>query len=138
MRIVKSDHSKLARTDQQLRDLAASDADWFVRSVEDVNQLRETDDHPLAKLPAEDFRAFVDGLVFRKGGVAGGTYKPLMNTLNLPGIVEVFASLGMHMELFSDEANSSCQECACSPQGTCDFDFWSFCSSLCQPQVVVE
>lgn len=130
MRIESIDKTRLARTDKELVDLAASESDWFVRSVEDVHQLRAEGGNVFAKLPQDDYDEFVAGLQFQNGGVAGGYYKPLLNTLNLPAIGEVFAHFGMSMELFLDDAQDSCQECACTGSG-CTFDFWSFCSSLC-------
>jgi hypothetical protein len=130
MRLAKVEQSKLARTDQELIELAASDADWFLRSSEDLDQLRAAPDNPISKLSPEDYQAFSEKLIFRNGGVAGGYYKPLMNSLNLPEIVQVFALMGMSMELFTSDETTSCQECACGGGG-CTFDFWSFCSSLC-------
>lgn len=130
MKIEKVIQSRLARTDQQLRQLITSNEHWFVKSVEDVWQLREARDTPFAKLPEPDFYAFVASLQFKNGGVAGGCYKPLMNTLRLPEIFDVFAYFGMSMELFISEENDSCQECKCGGGG-CSFSFWDFCSSLC-------
>jgi hypothetical protein len=120
--------SRLAKTDQELRDLAASDADWFVRTADDMRQLREVGDNAFAKLPENEFLAFLASLRFENGGVASGCYKPLMYTLTLSEIFEVFAHFGMSMELFTSEENDSCLECKCP---NCDFSFWDFCSSLC-------
>jgi hypothetical protein len=130
MKIEKVVQSRLARTDQQLRQLISGNEHWFVKSIEDVWQLREARDTPFAKLPEPDFFAFVASLHFKNGGVAGGCYKPLMNTLRLPEIFDVFAHFGMSMELFISEENDSCQECKCGGAG-CSFSFWDFCSSLC-------
>ena len=128
MNIQTIDKSKLATTDQELLDLVASDADWFVRTDEDVRQLRAAGDNPFAKLPENEFLAFLATLRFENGGVSGGSYKPLMYTLMLSEIFEVFAHFGMSMELFTREDNTSCLECICP---NCDFSFWDFCSSLC-------
>jgi len=128
MNIAPMDKSRLAETDQELRDLAATEADWFARTADDVKQLREAGDNPFAKLPESDFNAFLASLRFASGGVSGGSYKPLMNTLTLPDIIDVFAHFGMSMELFTRDANKSCLECKCPG---CSFSFWDFCSSLC-------
>jgi hypothetical protein len=127
MRIGPLDKSRLAKTDQELRDLARSDADWFVRTSDDVTELREAGDNPFAKLPENEFLAFLATLQFENGGVAGGSYKPLMYTLTLSEIFEVFAHFGMSMELFTREETESCLECK-APD--CHFSFWDFCSSL--------
>jgi hypothetical protein len=128
MKIGSIDKSQLARTDQELLDLVASDADWFVRTADDVRELRAAGDNPFARLPENEFLAFLATLRFKNGGVSGGSYKPLMYTLTLSDIFEVFAHLGMSMELFTREENDSCLECICP---NCDFSFWDFCSSLC-------
>lgn len=128
MNITTIDKSKLARTDKDLLDLAASDADWFARTSDDVRQLRKEPGTVFAKLPEPDFRAFLSTLKFNGGGVAGGCYKPLMNTLTLTEIFEVFNHFGMGMELFVDDSTDSCLECACPD---CHFSFWDFCTSLC-------
>jgi hypothetical protein len=75
-----------------------------------------------AKLPRPDYQEFVDSLVFNNGGVAGGCYKPLMYTLTLPEIHEVFAHFGMSMQLFTDDTQESCLECRFSGNG-CSFSF---------------
>src|ERR1700712_903234 len=98
MKIEKVIQTRLARTDKQLQQLVGGNADWFVRSVEDVWQLREARGTAFARLPEPDFLAFVASLQFKNGGVAGGCYKPLMNTLRLPEIFEIFAHFGMSME----------------------------------------
>jgi hypothetical protein len=128
MKIASIDKSRLAKTDQELRDLAASEADWFVRTADDVRQLRDARDNVFAKLPETDFLAFLASLRFKNDGVAGGCYKPLMSTLTLPDIFEVFAHFGMSMELFTRDDTNSCLECKCPD---CSFSFWDFCSSLC-------
>jgi hypothetical protein len=128
MKIAPIDKSKLARTDKDLIELAASGADWFARTSDDVRQLRTEAGTVFAKLPEPDFRAFLSSLKFKNGGVAGGCYKPLMNTLTLSEIFEAFSHFGMSMQLFADETTDSCLECACPD---CHFSFWDFCSSLC-------
>jgi len=128
MKIAPIDKSKLARTDKDLIELAASGADWFARTSDDVRQLRTEAGTVFAKLPEPDFRAFLSSLKFKNGGVAGGCYKPLMNTLTLSEIFEAFSHFGMSMQLFADETTDSCLECACPD---CHFSFWAFCSSLC-------
>lgn len=127
MKVGSIDKSRLAKTDQELRDLAGSDADWFVRTADDVRYLREVGDNPFAKLPENEFQAFLATLQFANGGVAGGSYKPLMYTLTLSEIFEVFAHFGMSMELFTREEEGGCLECK-APD--CHFSFWDFCSGL--------
>jgi hypothetical protein len=128
MNITPIDKSRLAKTDQELLNLVASDADWIARTADDLKQLRAAGSNPFAKLPEKDFNEFVAGLCFEKNGVGGGYYKPLMNSLMLSEIHDVFAHFGMSMELFSRAENRSCLECKCPD---CDFSFWHFCSSVC-------
>jgi hypothetical protein len=131
MKVGSIDKSRLAKTDQELRDLAGSDADWFVRTADDVRHLREVGDNAFAKLPENEFHAFLATLQFANGGVAGGSYKPLMYTLTLSEIFEVFAHFGMSMELFAREEESGCLECK-APD--CHFSFWDFCSGLAKAE----
>lgn len=98
------------------------------QSADDVRQLRAAGDTVISRLPEPDYRAFLSSLKFKGGGVAGGCYKPLMYTLTLTEIFEVFSHLGMGMELFLSSDSGSCLECACPD---CHFSFWDFCTSLC-------
>jgi hypothetical protein len=52
------DKAKLAKTDQEYTDLLSSRADWIARTADDVRQLRQAGDCPLAKLPENDFKEF--------------------------------------------------------------------------------
>lgn len=135
MKIERIDNSRLATTGEELRALAASDADWIVRSADDVWQLREAGNNAFAKLPRTDFIAFAESLQFHNGGVVGGCYKPLMSTLMLSEIFEVFAHFGISAGLLACQTDreESCQECYCdTSEMRCKFEFWSFCSSLCR------
>src|SRR6202012_2919709 len=71
--------NQLAKTADDYVKLLASNADWIVRSKEDFKALRQTGKGPLSKLEDADFTAFVDSLEYMHGGVAHGSYKPLMN-----------------------------------------------------------
>ncbi|MEV4438612.1 hypothetical protein AB0K09_06235 [Streptomyces sp. NPDC049577] len=131
MKIEKIDYSRLAKTGKELRDLAASEADWIVRNLDDLRQLRAAGNNAVARLAATDFEAFAGSLRFAHGGVAGGCYRPLMSTLSLSDIFEVFAYFGISAGLLSSQTDpESCQECECT-SGNCEWSWGSFCSSLC-------
>ncbi|HEU0042181.1 MAG TPA: hypothetical protein VFQ15_07515 [Jiangellaceae bacterium] len=131
MKLEAVDKTRLARTGQEYLDLLLSDADWIVRSPADMLQLRNMGDGPLAKLSHDDFRAFVDGLEFKAGGVGGGYYKPLMSGLALTEIFEVFERFGMSREYALETHDSKC-----IGGTTCEFSFFSFCpTSVCQHAV---
>ncbi|HEY2521904.1 MAG TPA: hypothetical protein VGJ19_17485 [Streptosporangiaceae bacterium] len=138
MRIAPIDSSKLADTNQEFRTLMASDADWIVRSADDLRQLREAGDNPFAKLPDNDFNEFLSSLKFNGGGVSTGHYRPLMASLTLTDIDEVFARFGMSRQLSKETLEAECVN------GVCEFSFWSFCSHTCgsdletQPVTVIE
>jgi hypothetical protein len=125
------DKSRLAKTDQELRSLAYSDADWFARTADDVRQLRAAGDNAFARLPETDFNAFLSTLVFENGGFAGCCYKPLMYTLTLSEIFEIFAHFGVSMELFTRDDSGGCLECHPSD---CSFSFWSLCTGMTKAQ----
>ena len=123
MNIAEIEQAKLAKTDQEYLDLVASDADWIARSVDDVRQLRAAKEGPFAKVPDSDFEAFTASLEFKKGGVAHGYYKPLMSSLTITEIFQVFERFGMSRELTPRTLEFACAG------GSCSFSFWSFCAS---------
>ena len=81
MRVNEVDRSKLAITVEQFRELIASDADWIVRSVDDLWQFRSAGGNAHARASDRDFEEFADSLEFRNGGVSTGYYRPLMASL---------------------------------------------------------
>jgi hypothetical protein len=125
VKIAKIEESKLARTGQQYLDLIASDADWIVRSPDDLRQLRRSDEDPLAKLTDYDFETFESSLLFGGGGVAHGNYKPLMSALTLTDIFQVFARFGMSRDYVAEVQEAKCVG------GVCEFSFWNFCAANC-------
>jgi hypothetical protein len=134
MRVDAGEDVRLARTGQEYLDLLLSDADWIVRSPEDLSQLRDMANGPLAKLPEDDFREFVEGLEWKAGGVGGGYYKPLMSTLALTEIYEVFERFGMDRGYALETHDSKCVGGT-----TCEFSFFSFCpSSVCSAIIKEE
>jgi hypothetical protein len=127
MRIAPIDRSKLAKTGQDYLDLLLSDDDSIARTPDDIRQLREAGDGPFAKMPEDDFRAFLDGLDFKAGGVGGGYYKPLMSSLSMSEIFEVFERFGMSRGYALETHDAKCHN------NMCEFDFFSFCpSSVCE------
>lgn len=126
MRIDAIDRAKLARNGQEYLDLLLGDEDWIVRTPEDLTQLRAVGGDPLAKLSDEDFRDFVEGLEFKAGGVGGGSYAPLMSSLGLTEIFQVFERFGMSSEYALETHDAKCHD------GECDITFLSFCpTSVC-------
>jgi hypothetical protein len=115
---------RLARNGEDYLALLDSNADWIVRSKDDLLLLRRSEEGPLYKLSDKDFTAFVESLEFKRGGVAHGNYKPLM-ALTLTEIFQVFEYFGMDKEYV---LRTHEYECA---GGGCSFSFWSFCSSAC-------
>lgn len=133
MKIDSTAANELAKTGEEYRALVMGDADWIARCADDLRQLRHRDIGPLRKLPEQDFETFVSGLRFEGGGVAHGTYKPLMATFTLTEIFEVFALFGMHRDYVLRILEFKCAEPPpdTGGGGNCEFEFWSFCSSMC-------
>lgn len=123
MKIGPIDKSKLANTDQEYINLLYSDADWIARTADDVRQLRK--DSPFAKLPESDFQEFLNRLEFKNGGLAHGYYKPLMSSLTLTEIFEMFERFGMSPELFVRYRDMACNG------DFCEFAEGLFCSIAC-------
>lgn len=126
MKLGALDRTKLAKNGQEFLDLLTSDTEGIARTADDVRQLFEAKQGAFAKLSQEDFRAFLTGLQFNERGVVTGSYKPLMSSLTLTDIFEVFENFGMSRDYFTNET----LEAKCV-SGSWEFDFWSFCSSNC-------
>jgi hypothetical protein len=132
MRIASIDKSKLAKNGQEFRALLASDEDGIARSEADVRQLREARDGAYGKLDDDQFEEFVASLKFNNNGVSTGHYRPLMASLTISDIFEVFERFGMDRGLALDTLESVCEN------GQCVFSFWDFCSPLNCPGAAVE
>lgn len=127
----QANKAKLARNGAEFRELVASDADWIIRSADDLRKRRESPENPndpLVKLPEPDFVAFVDSLIFNDGGVVSGSYRHLMHTLSLSEILEVMEGFGMSRSYFMEETLEQCCKGA-----DCVWEMWKFCSSLTCP-----
>ena len=131
MQIGQIDKSKLATTDDEFKALAESDVDWIARSADDVRQLREAQYGPFDKLPENDFREFVDSLEFTGGGVTTGSYRPLMGSLTLTELFEVFECFGMSQELFLSGKESKCVN-RMTENAHCEPAVFQFCKN-CVP-----
>jgi hypothetical protein len=125
VKISPIDQSKLAKTGQEYLYLLASDADWIAPTADDVKQLRAAGNNAFAKLPERDFDAFHASLEFKRGGIAHGYYRPLMFSLTLTEVFEVFAYFGMSINYANETQEAKCIA------GQCKFEFWSFCTSSC-------
>lgn len=119
MNITKIDKTRLAKDIPEYHQLLASEADWVARTADDVRQLRNTP--PFSKLSDKNFEAFVDGLVFGRGGIVGATYKPLMNELTISEIYDAFAHFGISVDLATRTLEYKAVGSGCT------FDFWSIC-----------
>ena len=128
MKIGPIDQSRLAKTGEEYLRLLSGKADWIARTADDVRQLREAGAGPLAKLPEPDFQAFLTRLKFNRGGVAHGYYKPLMASLTLTEIFEVFERFGMSREY---ALRAGDRECLNGVDEHCETVWDSFCTSAC-------
>jgi hypothetical protein len=126
MKIVAIDKSRLAKTIEEYHRLLASEADWIARNADDVRQLRNKP--PFSTVPDRDFEAFVAGLVFGRGGIVGANYRPLMYSLTMSEIYEIFANFGIATDLATRSLEFKAAGTGCS------FDFWSICLNETKPQ----
>lgn len=117
---------QLARNGAEYVALLDSDADFVVRSKDDLKALRQSGQSPLSKLKDEDFAAFADSLEFKHGGVAHGRYKPLMSALTMTEIFQVFEHMGMDKSYSIQTWDYSCV----GDKGCMLID-GTFCSSAC-------
>jgi hypothetical protein len=129
MKISSIDRDKLAKTGEEYLSLLAAESDFLVRNEDDIRQLRDSGANALAQLPQRDFDAFLGSLKFKKNGVAHGSYRPLMFTLTISEIFEIFAYFGMAPEYALRTLEYECAG------GACSFSFWNFCASNCAPVI---
>jgi hypothetical protein len=132
MQIGAVDKANLAKTDGEFLELVKSDVDWIARSADDMWQLRDAEFGPFGKLPEDDFREFVASLEFNGGGVVTGSYKPLMGSLTLTELFEVFECFGMSQELSVGTLDHRCVNWG-TENAECTFDPFDFCSPSCMP-----
>lgn len=126
MKVQPIQNNLLAKTDQEYLDLLASDADWFIRTLEDMNSLRSANVGPFAKMTQESFDEFASSLKFSQGGLGHANYKPLMRDLSLTEIFEVFGYFGLSPIKLLDYTDMECT----SP-GTCSRNLFKVCTSSC-------
>jgi hypothetical protein len=131
MRIAELEETKLAKTGQEYLALIASDADWIARTADDLSQLRDAKVGALGKLTQDEFDTFVSSLLFGGGGVASGSYKPLMSSLTISEIFEIFGRFGMSREYALSNLEFACVLGKGMGHADCEFDLWSFCASNC-------
>lgn len=108
------DKSKLAKTDEEFRDLI-----WIVRSADDLQQLRDSGEAVLNNLSLGDFRAFVAGLRFSRNGISTGSCRPLISSLTMTETLSLFERFGMDRMLTLDTLEEACID------GERRFSFWS-------------
>ena len=126
MNIQNINSSLLAKTNQEYLDLLASNADWFIRSVEDIYNLKTAQIEPFTKLSEVNFEKFVDSLTFSQGGLGHADYQPLMAELSLTEIFSIFAYFGLSPIQVLDY-----QDKRCSGPSTCSTQNFSICTSSC-------
>jgi hypothetical protein len=132
MQIGSVDKSNLAKTDGEFLELVKSDVDWIARSADDMWQLRDAEFGPFGKLPEDDFREFVASLEFNGGGVSTGSYRPLMRSLSLTELFEVFECFGMHQGLFLGGRDHKCVHLEPPEGSNCEFTWGYFCTPACE------
>jgi hypothetical protein len=117
--------NQLAKTGDEYVKLLGSKADWIVRSKEDFTALRQSGKGPMCKLTEADFAAFIGSLKFNGGGVAHCNYKPLMGTLALTEVFQVFGYMGMAPAYVMEAVEHSCIRDICTDE------LHSMCASTC-------
>ncbi|SSV52240.1 hypothetical protein [Acinetobacter nosocomialis] len=126
MNIQKINSSLLANTNEEYLALLASDADWFIRSIEDINNLKVAKIEPFTKLSEVNFEKFVKSLTFSQGGLGHANYQPLMEELTLTEIFNIFSYFGLGIIKVLDYADMRC-----SGPSTCVSQNFSICTSSC-------
>ena len=98
-----------AETEEEWRELMESDDETFVRSLEDWETLcMYPRSHPLPGVSRELVDEFTDELVFRNGGLAGGSYAMLINDVTVRQLYDLWNLFGISDGLFKDHQGYRC------------------------------
>lgn len=118
--------SLLANTKEEYLALLSSDADWFVRSSDDLTALRASNETPLSKISDENFYEFSNSIEFRGGGLGHAIYSSLMRELTLTEIQVVFSYFGIGPIVLLDYQDYYCQS-----KSNCVSRNFAICTSSC-------
>lgn len=99
---------QLATSPEQWRALLDSDAQWVVRNEEDWKALLASEDNPLKNIDQEVVRAFTEGLVFNKGGLAGADYTMLEEIITFAQFYRLWEHFGLDRGLCDDYKDYKC------------------------------
>ncbi|MFJ4443353.1 hypothetical protein ACIPZ8_14830 [Pseudomonas sp. NPDC089422] len=118
--------SLLANTKEEYLALLSSEADWFVRSNDDLTALRASNETSLSKISDENFYEFLNSIEFKGGGLGHAVYSSLMRELTLTEIQMVFSYFGIGPIVLLDYQDRYCQS-----NGSCVSRNFAICTSSC-------
>lgn len=126
MRFAEINTKKLPETKEEFKALMATSDDWFVRNVNDFNEILASKINPLQGIPADAVEKFKKSLEFKNGGLAHSDYSSLVDHISYKNFVQLWKSFGISPILFDHYNNQ-----ICSGSHICDNKQWSTCSSNC-------
>ncbi len=126
MKIGSINKSQLPKNTLAFRELMDSDADWFIRTLEDFRQFVQSTKNPLSKLKEEVIKDFEDKLIFRNGGLAGADYSMLIDKLTEDEIETLMEYFGI-----SREYGKGINKHRCTAPGNCRFYVHFYCTDNC-------
>jgi len=126
MKIETIRKSQLPKTVVGFLDLMESDADWFIRTLEDFKQLVGSSKNPLSKLSAEVIEEFGQKLIFRNGGLAGADYTMLVDKLTTEEFDTLWEYFGISKEYGKGQHNYEC-----TGPGNCQSKASNYCTNNC-------
>jgi hypothetical protein len=123
---VSGNQRKPAVTADEFRTLLASNEAWFVRSVEDFEELAASRHSPLIDVPDDAIEEFKQTLIFKNGGLAHANYESLVDYMTVRQFVELWENFGLSSELFEKDNHKTCVS-----THVCDNKQWSYCGPDC-------
>jgi hypothetical protein len=126
MKIDTIGKSLLPKTDVEFIELMESDANWFIRTLEDFQQFAQSSKSPLAKLSEEVIDEFGKKLIFRNGGLAGADYSMLVDKLSAEEFETLWEYFGMSKEYSKGKDNYQC-----TGPGNCQSQANNYCTNNC-------
>ena len=126
MKVMSIEAKKLPETAEEFKKLIASSESWFVRSLEDLDELLDSSQSPLAGVPPVALQAFKSSLKFKNGGLAHADYGSLVDHVTFKQFVQLWQYFGLSPVLFNIDNHK-----ICVGVHICDNKQWSYCGPEC-------
>ena len=126
MKVDEISKSVLPQNDVEFLELMESEADWFVRNLDDFAQLISSSKNPLAKVDQDVVEQFKNGLKFNNGGLAGADYSMLEGGMSDKELLDLWEYFGI-----SENLHKAYHNYECTGPGNCESNSGNICTNNC-------